>query len=70
MPLRMSFVTPEDLNRSLDVCRFMTPEDFKRGQRGSCNNLWRLYEASARGPGHGDTAPTGVEDLPRLVQPI
>ncbi|MQM16269.1 hypothetical protein Taro_049225 [Colocasia esculenta] len=27
MPLRMSFMTPEDLNMCLDVCCFMTPED-------------------------------------------
>ncbi|MQL80261.1 hypothetical protein Taro_012706 [Colocasia esculenta] len=70
MPLRMSFVTPEDLNRSLDVCHFMTPEDLsmrldvcrfmtsedlEHVPRGSCNNLWRLYEASAGGPGQGDS---------------
>ncbi|MQL76135.1 hypothetical protein Taro_008513 [Colocasia esculenta] len=77
MPLRMSSVTPEDLEQEPRRMSFYDTGGLEyvprrmsfydtgglkhMPRRGSHNNLWRLYGASTGGPGHGDKAPTGVD---------
>ncbi|MQL86793.1 hypothetical protein Taro_019327 [Colocasia esculenta] len=64
------FMTPEDLHMCLDVCRFITPEDLNMANGGLVTTCGVSMRASAGGPGHGDKAPTGVEDLSRHVRPM
>ncbi|MQL90674.1 hypothetical protein Taro_023267 [Colocasia esculenta] len=59
-----------DLHMCLDVCRFMTPEDLNVANGGLVTTCGVSMRASAGGPGHGDKAPTGVEDLSRHVRPM
>ncbi|MQL72961.1 hypothetical protein Taro_005289 [Colocasia esculenta] len=64
------FMTPEDLHMCLDVCRFMTPEDLNMANGGLVTTCGVSMRASTGGPGHGDKAPTSVEDLSRHVRPM
>ncbi|MQL78126.1 hypothetical protein Taro_010565 [Colocasia esculenta] len=62
VPQRMSFYDTGGLKHMPRRMSFYDTGGLKHmPRRGSRNNLWRLYGASAEGPGHGDKAPTGVD---------
>ncbi|MQL68977.1 hypothetical protein Taro_001254 [Colocasia esculenta] len=64
------FMTPEGLSTCLDVRRSMAPEDLSTCLGGLITTCGVSVWANAGGLDHGEEAPTGVEDLPRLVRPI
>ncbi|MQL90981.1 hypothetical protein Taro_023595, partial [Colocasia esculenta] len=62
VPRRMSFCDTGGLKHMSRRMSFYDTGGLKHmPRRGSRNNLWRLYGASAGGPGHGDKAPMGVD---------